>query len=412
MSSKNTTDTTISKSKQKRLAQENARKAQRKQKAMTRFWAIFIPLVIVLAIVALVMYYKSLQVDYEKYLADDGTIQGINANDYISGSYTDMNFDANEIIPEDYMIESDIESALDEHKTLNNAPDKQAQIGDDVNITYVATVNGEIIDQASVEQGGEDIVLGGYDIDEAIDNATIGHVAGDSYNVTVAYPEDHYDEELAGKNVLYDITLTGIYDIPVLSDEFIQTYYGDVASTVDEYKKHLKENYLNDNLQESIEDSISINCVVNQYPDDYLNNTMKSLKAQDKETLNYYKQMGLQLEGVKQLYGVETDAEYNAKVLDNAKNSVMRTLFSQKVMADNGLTNTQEEVKAYFLSHDYDDAAYEQALSRYGYKYMANVALNGRMIEFVRDQLKVNYPIPEGTTEVTEEPLEDIEVVE
>lgn len=398
MSNKNNTDTTISKSKQKRLAQEAARKAQRKQKAMATFWAIFIPLVIVLAIVAAVLYYKSLQVDYEKYLADDGSIQGITASDYITGSYEDMLIDSEAIAPDQDSIEDDILSALDEHKTLNKESTTPAITGDTVNITYVASLNGETYDQALIEDGGEDIVLGNADIDEAIDSSIEEHIPGDSFNVTVSYPADYDDEELAGNNIIYDITLTGIYEIPEFTDEFVQTYYSDVASNAAEYRQSIAMGYYSENLKDEIEDSISLNCVVNQYPDKYLENTEKTLKAQDKETVAYYKQMGLQIDSIKQLYGFETDAEYNDQILKNAQESVMKTLFYQKVMNENGLTNTEEEVKTYFLSHDYDEASYNQAVTRYGYKYMANMALKGRMLDYVYEQLSAKYPLSEATS--------------
>ena len=71
----------ISRSKQKRMEQESARRAGRAKKAMARVWSVLIPLAIIAAIVVYVIMKQAAVVDYSRYLTDAGMIKGVGDSD-------------------------------------------------------------------------------------------------------------------------------------------------------------------------------------------------------------------------------------------------------------------------------------------------------------------------------------------
>lgn len=380
----------ISKSKQKRMQQENARKEQRKQKATRTFILILIPVVIVAAIVAGVLYYKSLQVNYEKGLDNDGKIAGINMASTIQTDLNSFTFSKSEMMPDEYQIEDDIDRIIKEHGQLNTDSSRVAEYGDTVKVTYTAILNGEVYEE---ETEGRDMTLGDSYISAEVDGALEGQTTGGTVTVPVSYDADYYDETLAGNSVTYTVTVTGIYDYPEFDDEFVLANLGSDATTADGYREYITNKYYKENLESAIDDAISINSVVLDYPQAYLDNTEKIIKAQDKETFGYYAQMyaayGMSMSNVYELYGLDSQEAYDEEVAKNAKEMVAKSLFLQYVYETAGLTNTEDDVKEFYLSEGYDEATYSQSIKQFGYKYMANQALQARAMDYLVDNVTV-----------------------
>lgn len=93
--------------------------------------------------------------------------------------------------------------------------------GDWAQISYKGSIEGEL-DAAPVS--GEDtlVEIGGKDTVEAFTSALRGARAGQTLNVTAAYPAEYPEPKLAGKTVDYTIDVKGIKkrNLPDLDDEF------------------------------------------------------------------------------------------------------------------------------------------------------------------------------------------------
>ena len=126
----------ISKSKQKRIAEAKAREAQRHKKAMAAMWSVLIPVLIVGFIVALVVIHKANQLDYSKYLNDDGTIASIDIDKYATVDYENMSFSRAELEPAETTIDSEVESAIEAHTTLSTDAGRIAEANDTVGISF------------------------------------------------------------------------------------------------------------------------------------------------------------------------------------------------------------------------------------------------------------------------------------
>lgn len=134
----------------------------------------------------------------------------------------------------DYMLESYPDYVVSEHKTIKQ--------GDAVNIDYVGTIDGEEFDGGS----GEDYFLeiGSGMFIEGFESGLIDHKKGDTVELALTFPDDYGDENCAGKDVLYSVTINGIYDANYLTsdtvtNEYISENFG--YDTVDDYLAYLKE---------------------------------------------------------------------------------------------------------------------------------------------------------------------------
>ena len=60
-------------------------------------------------------------------------------------------------------------------------------------------------------------------------------------------------------------------------------------------------------------------------------------------------------------------------------------LVTQYIFEAEGMTNTPEEVKAYYIANGYDDATYNDMLAQYGIEYMAQLAMSEKVVNFLME---------------------------
>lgn len=84
--------------------------------------------------------------------------------------------------------------------------------GDTVNIDYVGSIDGVEFEGGSTNGAGTDLTIGsGLYIDD-FEEQLIGAHPGDSVEVNVTFPDDYQQENLQGKDALFQVTINGIYE--------------------------------------------------------------------------------------------------------------------------------------------------------------------------------------------------------
>ncbi|MCR5118422.1 MAG: FKBP-type peptidyl-prolyl cis-trans isomerase [Lachnospiraceae bacterium] len=391
--SESTNNNEMSKSKQKRIAESKAREAQRHKKVMTAMWSVLIPVLIVGFIVALVVINKANQLNYSKYLNDDGTIANIDIDKYATVDYENMSFSRAELEPSESVIESEITQAIEDHTTLSTDTGRIADEDDTVGISYTSRIDGEV--QETVGEDSEyKYEIGSEEIDAAFDKALIGHKAGDSFTVDVTYDEDADDEKLAGKTVSYEVNFKGVYEAPIFDDAFVAANYPERGSTVAEFRESVRSERFRSSLKSKISSTISMNTVYTAYPKKFMDYQTKVLAAQDEENLDYYNQMYMQYTGqsmygtVFDMYGVSSQDEYDALLIERAQNKTQKLLSLQYVFKHAGLSITKEELQEK-AGYTGNDEAFKEAVSTYGYGYIAQSVLDDKVCEYLCDVVKI-----------------------
>ena len=364
----------ISKSKRKRLEMEKSRKMERRKKNIQTMWMILIPILILASVVAVVMYRKSQQINYSKYLTKEGTIANINIDDFVDNHFDEMSFSHDELMPSDDEITSTIDSMLEEHSALNTETTATTALGDKVNITYSASLNGAFYTEVTDATGGADILLeyGSSTIPDSYIDALVGKTPGDTFEADVEYPVDYEIAELAGQTLNYTFNIRGIYDVPEFNDEFVAAYYSDEAATAEEYRQKLVDDAYDSQLRSSIQQSLSVNFVVKATPDKYVANLDKIMENEYRT--NY---------GMEDLSGVESF------IHASSVQATETLLIYQSVFEKSGMTNTPDEVKAYLLDNGMTEPEYNSYVDTYGYEYVAQMAMQGRTLDYMVEHVKI-----------------------
>lgn len=140
----------------------------------------------------------------------------------------------------DEIIDENLEYLLNQNIKVVDLPNRAFEEGDMAIVNFEGQLDGERVDSLS----GicfQDIIGAGY-MPEEIEDAIIGKHIGDTFVVSIDYPEnlDGYPE-IAGKTVNYVIELENgfAYEIPDINDAFIRevTEY----NSLEEYRRLEKE---------------------------------------------------------------------------------------------------------------------------------------------------------------------------
>lgn len=364
-------DKNISKSKQKRMELEKLRRKQDSDQFFKASISILIPVAIIaIAVIIVGLSRKKDEFDYGKYLNKDGTIKNIDIDEYVSNDYEKISIKKADIVPTDEVINGAIESLLKENATLDTTSEKLSKEGDTLNILFTSYLDGNVYGTVTKEQGGADILIdyeGG--MAKEFYDALKGHKAGDTFETNVTYPTDYSVEDIAGKTLKYDITVNGIYVEPELNDDFVKKYASEYGSSVEELKTYYYDIYYKSNLSNAIKEQIRNYVIVKKVPTDYVNHLIKIIQRD---------------------YGDDVDAASMGEMIkQTAVNQAKEHLVYQAIYEKAGLTNTEDEVKTFLLENGLDDKSYDSYVSAYGKKYIAQMALEGRVLQYLENTVNI-----------------------
>ena len=237
-------------------------------------------------------------------------------SEYITlAEYTGIEYEAYNAEVSDQEIRDYVDIAVaDSGSTIQNTT---GTVGADsvVNINYLGKLNGVEFDGGAADDVELDIADNNY-ID-GFAEGIIGHKAGETFDINVTFPENYGNEELAGQDAVFTITVNYIVEeeLPEYNDEWVKnnTEY----SSVKEYEKSVREELLASrqqdaeaNARQSVFSEIVNNTEVVKYPEDNLqaridkitNSYQEYAKAGGYEFEEYLNdQMGISLEQFNQL---------------------------------------------------------------------------------------------------------------
>ncbi|MDE6714597.1 MAG: hypothetical protein K2K20_12790 [Lachnospiraceae bacterium] len=381
----------ISKSKQKRLDIENARKEQQRKKALANLIAILIPVTIILVICLVYFLNQSRQLNYGKYLTEEGLISNVDPADYIQFDYKNLSYNRADLLPDDATVEANIASLCESLAELSDDANLVTASENTISLSYTSSIGGVSYNAATQE----DYTIGSGMVSDLFDETLIGHKPGDNFQTEIAYPADYPDTNLAGVTFNYDITIHGIYVAPEFTDELVAINFSSIATTAEGYREYIIQQYFDENLREAITDSLAEEGTILKYPADYLENVRKIYLTQNTQQYNQNNQMFYEILGyypynsVYELFGYTTEAEYLASVDSAASNDVAYYLAVMTVFKNEGMTNTREEVMNYYAEQGYDTASFQELETLYHFNYLAQMALADKVTNYLMETVTI-----------------------
>ncbi len=136
----------------------------------------------------------------------------------------------------DEMIET-----LRQQRQTYEVVERAAADKDMVNIDYLGKKDGEEFEGGKAE--GQNLVLGSERMIPGFEAGILGKQSGDSFTLPLSFPEDYQNEELAGAEVEFDITLNTVLEqqLPKVDEEFFKSF-GVEEGGVEAFRKEVTNN--------------------------------------------------------------------------------------------------------------------------------------------------------------------------
>ena len=308
-------------------------------------------------------------VNYSLGLTTDGRFDGITAKDYVTlGQYTGIQYDESAVTVKEEDIQKKIDSIMSSHTYKEEITDREVADGDTINIDYVGKVDGVEFEGGSTNGAGTEVTIG---VTSYIDNfleQLIGHKPGETFDVTVTFPDGYRDSTdadgnalvLSGKQAVFSVTLNSIEEevLPELTDAWVDENYGtsDDLHSVEALRAFCQQQLYTSNLNTAVMDYLMDNATFSEVPKavtDY----------QVTQCLNYYDKMaqyyGYDLDTfVQSMLGYDSADAMLAAMADSIESYAKEALLYQAVAEAMDLAPTQEQIDAYSAYTDTYGANY------------------------------------------------------
>ncbi len=325
--------------------------------------------------------------NFSAQLTDDGMMKGVTVENLVTTiEPVDIAFPKSEIEYSGDKISEDLEKIRTDHAQLLADVDMKIENGSEINIDYSGTVNGEVFDGGTAEDQrlvvGEGTLIGGFE------EQLIGHHPTDQFDINVTFPDDYFDQNLAGEDAVFAITVNGIYQEIDLTDDFIRENYGDYADTLEGYIEYLRSTNEKKNIDEYAPKYIIDHSSASSYPDKYVKNMKALLKYQDEYNYAYLNNLYYQYQGSYPYSSFEdyiqmTTEEYEADLKKRAEEQTLHDMAYQSFFNKAGLEVTTDDYDSMIASIGDD------ALATYGKGYIMQLCMWDKVETYISENATV-----------------------
>lgn len=327
---------------------------------------------------------------------ENGYLKGVTATDYVTlpDDYADITISADLGQVSDDDINDYIDSnVLSNFATTNEVKDRAAADGDTVNIDYVGRIDGVAFDGGDTKGNGADLTLGSGTYIDNFEDQIVGHTPGETFDVTVTFPEDYGNEDLNGKEAVFETTLNYIKEsvTPELTDDWVKENLGESMSlnSVDELKAFVKSTMLYDNqasdVYTALHDKASYSDELPQTALDYYRDVL--LYRIYTNAQKYGTDMNALLSSGMMGSSYDSVDAYLADANDSIKSITQQSLLMQAVAEKTGFKCDTATMNADFGRY-YGTTDPSQYVSAYGENYIKMNVLQSDVMQNLIDNVK------------------------
>ena len=304
---------------------------------------------------------------YSDGLDENGYWEGIRALDYVTlpEDYASIPVQRADVEPTSEDVQAQIDSLLSQNSTPQDVTDRAAANGDTVNIDYAGTVDGVAFTGGTYT--GYSLKLGSGAFIDGFEDQIVGHNVGDTFDVTVTFPEGYSDSTdadgnalvLSGKQAVFSVTLNSIEEevLPELTDAWVDETLGtsNDLHSVEALRAFYQQQLYQTNLQTAVMDYLLQNSTFGDIPKSVLD-------YQVTQCLNYYYTMGgyygYELDAFVQMMGYDNADAMLAAMAGSIESYAKEALLYQAVAEAMDLAPTQEQIDTYSAYTDTYGANY------------------------------------------------------
>jgi trigger factor len=262
------------------------------------------------------------------------------------GQYLEVEAVKPEYPVEDAAIEAELKRVQERNSRMIPVEDRPIQDGDTANIDYEGSVDGVPFDGG--KGASYDLKIGSNTFIPGFEAQMIGHNSGESFDIQVQFPDDYGNEELAGKEATFAVTINSVKmtELPELDDEFAK----DVSEfeTLDDYKADLRkkqetnaENRANGIFEENVIKAVAANATVD-IPHVMVDHEIEQMVEEQRGQMRY---QGFELEQYLSYMGQTIDT-YKEQMHEPAEDRVRTRLVLEKIAKEEAVAASEEEIEA------------------------------------------------------------------
>ena len=287
----------------------------------------------------------------------------INVDEYVTlGDYKGLEVVSNSTQISDEEVDSYIEYLISMSGTKEEVTDRDVvEDGDIANIDYEGKKDGVAFDGGTAE--GYDLEIGSGSFIPGFEEGLVGVKKGETVDIDLTFPENYPAEDLAGAEVVFTVTVNGIYKTvyPEFNDEFVVSLEIENVATTDEYRAYMKsvmeeseKEYALQDMQAQLITLVTEGAQVEEAPEGLVNKFYNI----NIENMTYQASMyGMDLESfVSAYYGMDNET-FEAETVAAAEESAKQALVCLKIANDENLLVNDEEL----------NTSIEESFAQYGY---------------------------------------------
>jgi len=320
-------------------------------------------------------------------LEDTGYWQGVTALDHVtlpdSLSVT-VPGPVHEVSPA--QVQAEIDGIMAYYAVETEILDRPVLDGDTLRIDYTGTLDGLPFEGGSTGGQGTLVTLGTTSYIDGFLDQLIGRSPGETFDITVTFPEDYGDPQLQGKEATFAITLHGIIEdeVPELNDDFVTEnlteFYGftskeDMTLTIE---RALRESAITDHVLGTLLSEVAFDSV----PRELVTYQEKAMIHDYEDYAGYY---GITLDEFLMTHmGMTSQEELIEATAETNRLSAEYYLFLQAVAEKQSITVSEEALSAYF-SENMGTSDYSGHEALYGKPYLKLVVLQETVLDHLVD---------------------------
>ncbi len=286
----------------------------------------------------------------------------------------------------DEELDARIQSILDANPEYIEITDRAAKLGDVVNIDYVGMKDGEAFAGGTAQ--GYDLELGSGSFIDGFEDGLVGAKTGDELSLNLTFPEAYHNEELAGQDVVFDVTVNRIEEKreAVLDDNFVQRMSD--FSTVDEFKADTLAD-MEAERESQADQQVEADALQKALDNSEFDVNQEAVDEQYNSQLNYYTSMvqmyGMNLADYVAMFGM-TEDQFKEELKSSSETAIRQQLLIEAIAEKEGLT--VEDADRDLVARQYGTDV-ENLKSTYGEEAVDQTAQMYKVIGFIRDNAVV-----------------------
>lgn len=295
--------------------------------------------------------------------------------------------------------DDDIDAEI-EYQLMNSSEqvaDGTLEEGDIATVNYTATIDGSEFDGGSQEN--YEFIVGESGEVEDFDNDLLGMAKGETRELTIAFPADYYNPNVAGQTAVYEVTLLQFTRTPELTDEWVAANTD--VKTVDEYRESVRKQ-LEDNadllasydLYAAAWTEVMDGSEVKEYPKEDLDAAILAYQELNEQ---YIREAGMDMNEFLESQGISQE-EYDEECTRYAEAKVEQNLIVQGIMDAEGLSLADPETQELTgrLVQEYGVADINALTELYGEQEVNESLALLRVEKFIVDNATVNQMVGGG----------------